>query len=64
MSFRLKLALAMAALVLAPAGARADKLDKDDKKWLDEVRPIMLPEEEKAYRDLKPRRNSMTRDSR
>jgi GWxTD domain-containing protein len=53
MSFRLKLALAMTALALAPAAARADKLDKDDKKWLDDVRPIMLPEEEKTYRDLK-----------
>jgi GWxTD domain-containing protein len=53
MSLRLKLALAMAALVLAPAAARADKLDKDDKKWLDEVRPLMLPDEEKTFRDLK-----------
>src|SRR3954467_6647755 len=53
MSFRLKLALARPALALAPAAARADKLDKDDKKWLDDVRPIMLPEEEKTYRDLK-----------
>src|SRR3954470_23623999 len=53
MSLRLKLALAMAALVLAPAAARADKLDKDDKRWLDEVRPLMLPDEEKTYKDLK-----------
>ena len=53
MSFRQKLALAVAALALAPAGARADKLDKEDKKWLDDVRPIMLPDEEKTFRDLK-----------
>jgi GWxTD domain-containing protein len=53
MSFRLKLALAVAALSLAPAAARADKLDKEDKKWLDEVRPLMLPDEEKTFRDLK-----------
>jgi len=53
MSLRLKLALAMGALVLVPASARADKLDKDDKKWLEDVHPIMLPEEEKTYRDLK-----------
>jgi GWxTD domain-containing protein len=27
-------------------------MDKDSKKWLDEVRPIMLPEEEKIFKDL------------
>jgi GWxTD domain-containing protein len=53
MSFRLKLALAVALVSLAPVSARADKLDKEDKKWLDEVRPIMLPDEEKTFRDLK-----------
>jgi len=53
MSLRLKLALAVAVLSLAPAAARADKLDKEDKKWLDEVRPLMLPDEEKTFRDLK-----------
>jgi GWxTD domain-containing protein len=53
MFLRFKLALAMAAVVLAPAAARADKLDKEDKKWLDEVRPLMLPDEEKTFRDLK-----------
>ena len=53
MSLRPKLALALAVLSLAPAAARADKLDKDDKKWLDEVRPLMLPDEEKTFRDLK-----------
>jgi GWxTD domain-containing protein len=53
MSLRPKLALALAVLSLAPAAARADKLDKEDKKWLDEVRPLMLPDEEKTFRDLK-----------
>src|SRR5258707_9287239 len=52
MSLRLKLALAVAVLSLAPAAARAG-LDKEDKKWLDEVRPLMLPDEEKTFRDLK-----------
>src|SRR5258708_39046748 len=55
MSLRLKPALAVAVAVfsLAPAAARADKLDKEDKKWLDEVHPLMLPDEEKTLRDLK-----------
>ena len=53
MSLRPTLALALAVLSLAPAAARADKLDKDDKKWLDEVKPLMLPDEEKTFRDLK-----------
>src|SRR5258707_5391938 len=55
MSLRLKPALAVAVAVfsLAPAAARADKLDKEDKKWLDEVPPLLLPDEEKTFRDLK-----------
>ncbi len=53
MSLRLRRALAVALVLLAPVSVRADKLDKDDKKWLDEVRPIMLPDEEKTFRDLK-----------
>ena len=53
MSLRPTLALALAVLSLAPAAARADKLDKEDKKWLDEVKPLMLPDEEKTFRDLK-----------
>jgi GWxTD domain-containing protein len=39
-------------LVLVPA-ARADKMDKDSKKWMDEVKPILLPDEEKTFKDLK-----------
>src|SRR5215210_7837224 len=53
MSLRLKLALAVTALAIAPAAAQAQKLDKEEKKWLDEVRPIMLPDEEKTFRALK-----------
>jgi GWxTD domain-containing protein len=44
--------LAVAVLgVGVPAALLA--LDKEDKKWLDEVRPIMLTDEEKSYRNLK-----------
>ena len=28
-------------------------MDKDEKKWLDDVRPIILADEEKTYRELK-----------
>jgi len=42
-------------LSLAPVAApAADKLSKEDKKWLEEeVSPIILPTEEKAFKDLK-----------
>jgi GWxTD domain-containing protein len=42
-------------LSLAPAAApAADKLSKEDKKWLEEeVAPIILPAEERAFKDLK-----------
>jgi hypothetical protein len=43
-SCRSQILLALA--VLSPALAAAQKLDKDDKKWLDDVRPIMLQDEE------------------
>jgi len=33
--------------------ARAQKLDKDDKKFLDDVRPLLLPDEEKSFKGLK-----------
>ena len=52
---RFGLASTLMALVLSPALAspvRAD-LDKNAKKWVDEVRPLILPEEEKAYKALK-----------
>jgi GWxTD domain-containing protein len=48
-----KAALILALAVVAPAAARAQKLEKEEKKWLDEVRPIMLPDEEKIYKNLK-----------
>jgi GWxTD domain-containing protein len=37
--------------ILSAPALRA--LDKEGKKWLDEVKPIMLPDEEKTYRALK-----------
>src|SRR5262245_34761742 len=43
--------LGLALCLLAAPAARA--LDKDAKKWLDDVKPIILPDEEKTYRDLK-----------
>jgi GWxTD domain-containing protein len=50
-----KTAVLMAALALsAPAAAfPADKLDKEGKKWLEDVRPVLLPDEEKTFRALK-----------
>jgi len=43
-------ALALLALLASPALA---DLDKNAKKWVDEVRPLILPEEEKVYKGLK-----------
>jgi GWxTD domain-containing protein len=44
---------ALAALVLAPFAA-AEKLSKESKKWLEEdVAPIIVPSEEKVFKDLK-----------
>src|SRR6185503_11737581 len=40
-------------LVGMPLGAAAQKLDKQDKEWLEHQRPIMLPDEEKTFRELK-----------
>ena len=45
--------LALVLALLAAPTLRADKLDNESKKWLDGVRPIILPEEEKIYRGLK-----------
>jgi len=47
------LGLALLALAVLPGTARAQKLDKEDKKWLDDVRPILMSSEEKAYKELK-----------
>jgi len=47
------LALVLALPALVPAARAADKPDKDGKKWLEEVAPLILQEEEKTYRSLK-----------
>jgi GWxTD domain-containing protein len=46
------LLLAAASLVTALPGGAAEKLSKEDKAWLDQVRPIMLADEERTYREL------------
>jgi GWxTD domain-containing protein len=43
----------MALFIASPGLASAQKLDKEDRKWLDDVRPILLGEEEKTYKSLK-----------
>jgi len=48
-----RFALLLALAFLQPGLAGAQKLDKEDKKWLDDVRPILLADEEKAYKGLK-----------
>ena len=54
MTVRLTPALALIVGSLAvPTAARAQKLDKDEKKWLETARPLMLPQEEKTFRGLK-----------
>jgi GWxTD domain-containing protein len=50
---RWALLLAAASLLPAPEGRAAEKLSKEDKAWLDQVRPIMLADEERTYRELK-----------
>jgi len=39
--------------LVQPGLAAAQKLDKDDRKFLDDVRPIILPDEEKTLKALK-----------
>jgi GWxTD domain-containing protein len=53
MRTRTSLSLALLGLAALAGPARADKLDKDDKKFLEDVRPILLPDEEKQFKDLK-----------
>lgn len=43
----------VSSLILVLASQASAEIDKNARKWLDEVRPIILPEEEKAYKDLK-----------
>jgi GWxTD domain-containing protein len=40
-------------LLASPLAAQAQKMDKQDRAWLDHVRPIVLPDEEKTFRELK-----------
>jgi GWxTD domain-containing protein len=40
-------------LLVSPLAAQAQKMDKQDRTWLDHHRPIMLPDEEKTFRELK-----------
>ncbi len=47
------ISIALAATLVASSVLAGDKLTKDDKKWLELVTPIILPEEERIYRDLK-----------
>ena len=50
-STKRRVGLILSLVVIAPAMALAQKLEKEEKKWLDEVRPIMLPEEEKTLQE-------------
>lgn len=45
--------LVLGLCLASPGAARAQKLDKEDKAFLDNVRPILLSEEEKTFRGLK-----------
>ena len=49
------ISFALATALVASSLLAGDKLSKDNKKWLALVRPIMLPEEERIYRDLEKR---------
>lgn len=53
MVFRTRTGLVLAACLAAVPAARADKLDKESKQWLDDVAPIMLVAEEKTFKELK-----------
>src|SRR6185503_18158207 len=54
MSLERRLLMSIAALAVLSVPCRAaDKVEKDQKKWLESVWAIMLPEEEKLYRDLR-----------
>jgi GWxTD domain-containing protein len=48
---------ALALTLCAPAAVLAQKMDKDQKKWLEDVKPIMLADEEKTYKDLKDKQD-------
>jgi GWxTD domain-containing protein len=59
MSVRRTWLVALAGLVAFAAPAQADKLDKESKKWLDDVRAIILSEEVQTYGQLKDRTERM-----
>ncbi len=46
-------AILLGLALVQPGLAAAQKLDKDDRKWLDDIRPIMLADEEKTFKGLK-----------
>ena len=48
-----RLAILAGLWLVSPAIAWAQKLDKDDKTFLDDVRPILLADEEKLFKGLK-----------
>lgn len=45
--------LGLALPLLSGGVVRADKLDKESKKWMEAVQPILLSDEEKRFKDLK-----------
>jgi len=53
------LMILLALAFLQPGLAAAQKLDKDDKKWLDDVRPIILADEEKIFKSLKDKNDRL-----
>jgi GWxTD domain-containing protein len=53
MHFRRLPAMIVVLLGAAPGLAVAQKLDKDAKKWIEDVQPNLLPDEEKTFRALK-----------
>jgi GWxTD domain-containing protein len=50
---QVRIAILLGVTLLTPGLAAAQKMDKDDKKFLDDVRPILLQDEEKTYKALK-----------
>ena len=42
----------LATLLTAAGPVRAERLTKEDRQWLREVEVLILPQEEKVYRDL------------
>ncbi len=55
MSVRRAWLLGLFVVVVGSTPARADKLDKDSKKWLESVNAIILPDEREIYAGLKDR---------